>query len=87
MNRASILLRLGEVRRAEEASRDAMRRAQRLDDDKPAQPDHVVSYSIILNRLGRSDEAIERLTPASRELHAAGSGIWALRPTINWRAR
>ena len=41
-------------------------------------PDHAVSYSIILNRLGRSDESIERLTPASRELHAAGSRIWAL---------
>jgi eukaryotic-like serine/threonine-protein kinase len=78
MNRASILLRLGEVRRAEVASRDAMLRAQRLDEDKPSQPDQAVSYSIILNRLGRSDESIERLTPASRELHASGSQLWAL---------
>jgi eukaryotic-like serine/threonine-protein kinase len=78
MNHASILLRLGEVTRAQAASLDAMKRAQRLDDDKPSMPDHAVSYSIILNRLGRSDESIERLTPASRELHAAGSGLWAL---------
>ena len=78
INRASILLRLGEVRRAEAASLDAMLRAQRLDDDKPARPEHAVSYSIILNRLGRSDESIERLTAASRELHAAGNRYWAL---------
>ena len=44
----------------------------------PRMPDHAVSYSIILNRLGRSDESIERLTAASRELHAAGSRLWAL---------
>ena len=37
-----------------------------------------MSYSIILNRLGRSDESIERLTAASRELHAAGSRHSAL---------
>jgi eukaryotic-like serine/threonine-protein kinase len=78
MNRASILLRLGEVQRAEEASRDAMRRAQRLDADKPAQPDQVVSYGIILNRLGRTDESIARLTAASRELHSTNSGARAL---------
>jgi eukaryotic-like serine/threonine-protein kinase len=78
MNRASILLRLGEVQRAEAASRDAMLRAQRLDEDKPFQPDQAVSYSIILNRLGRSDESIARLTPASRELHSSGSRLWAL---------
>jgi serine/threonine protein kinase/tetratricopeptide (TPR) repeat protein len=78
MNHASILLRLGEVKQAETASLDAMLRAQRLHEDKPSMPDHAVSYSIILNRLGRSDESIEHLTPASRELHAAGSRMWAL---------
>jgi len=78
MNRASVLLRLGEVQRAEEASRDAMRRAQRLDEDKPTQPDQVVAYGTILNRLGRNEEAIARLTAASRELHASRSGARAL---------
>jgi serine/threonine-protein kinase len=77
MNRASILLRLGEVQRAEEASRDATLRAQRLA-DKPAQPDQAVPYGTILNRLDRSEESIKLLTAASRELHAAGSGARAL---------
>ena len=46
MNRASILLRLGEVKRAEAASLDAMLRAQRLDEDKPshARPCGVVQH-------------------------------------------
>jgi len=74
INRASVLLRLGEVQRAEEASRDAIRRAQKLDENKPAQPDQIVAYSVILNRLGRTDESIARLTEASRQLRAAGSG-------------
>jgi eukaryotic-like serine/threonine-protein kinase len=78
MNRASVLLRLGEVQRAEEASRDSMARSQRLYDDKPAQPDQVAAYGIILNRLGRSKEAIERLSAASRELHESGSEARAL---------
>jgi tetratricopeptide (TPR) repeat protein len=77
-NHASILLRLGEVRRAEAASRDAMLRAQRLDEEKPPWPDQAVSYSIILNRLDRSHEAVERLSAASRELHAAGGRLRAL---------
>jgi tetratricopeptide (TPR) repeat protein len=77
-NRASILLRLGEVRRAEAASLDARRRAQRLDEDKPLPPDQAVAYSTILNRLGRTEESIAHLTAASRELHAAGSGARAL---------
>ena len=53
-------------------------RAQRLDDGKPAQPDQVAAYGIILNRLGRSKEAIERLSAASRELHESGSEARAL---------
>jgi serine/threonine-protein kinase len=82
MNRASILMRLGEVQRAEEASRDAMRRAQRLE-DKPAQPDQAVPYGIILNRLDRSEESIKLLSAASRELHDAGSGARALQADNN----
>jgi eukaryotic-like serine/threonine-protein kinase len=78
MNHASILLRLGEVLRAEAASIDAMRRSQRLDDDKPTVPIYVVSYSIILNRLGKTDESIARLRTASRDLHAAGNASWAI---------
>jgi eukaryotic-like serine/threonine-protein kinase len=76
INRASILFRLGEVQRAEQAILDAMRRAQRLE-DKTAQPDRVVPYGIILNRLDRSGESIELLSAASRELHDAGSGARA----------
>jgi eukaryotic-like serine/threonine-protein kinase len=78
MNRASILLRVGEVRQAERTSVEAMRRAQSLDGNQPAMPALSVSYSIILNRLGRIDEAIRRLTAAGRELHAAANQTWAL---------
>ena len=59
-------------------SRAAIRRAQRLDEDKPTQPEQVVAYGTILNRLGRTEESIPRLTAASRELHASGSGARAL---------
>jgi eukaryotic-like serine/threonine-protein kinase len=83
MNRASVLLRLGEVQRAEQASLDAMRRAQRLDEDKPTHPDQVVAYSIILNRLGRTEESIARLTAASRQLHASSSAARALQADYN----
>ncbi len=49
-------------------------------------PDHAVSYSIILNRLGRSDESIERLT-AGEPRAACGRQSDAGRsaPTITWR--
>lgn len=78
VNRASILLRLGEIKRAEAEIVDAMSRAQRLSEGKPPNPVYVVSHSIILNRLGRNDEAITRLKSASRDLHAAGNTNWAL---------
>jgi eukaryotic-like serine/threonine-protein kinase len=78
MNGASILLRLGEVVSAEAASRDALRRSQRLNEDKPAMPAYVVSYCIILNRLGRTADSIPRLRQASRDLQAAGNTNWVL---------
>ncbi|MET0987049.1 MAG: serine/threonine-protein kinase, partial [Steroidobacteraceae bacterium] len=78
MNRASILLRLGEVKRAEAAGMDAMLRAQQLNEDKPSMPDQAVSYSIILNRLQRTDESVQRLRAARAQLHAAGNRLWAL---------
>jgi serine/threonine-protein kinase len=78
MNRASVLLRLGEVISAEAASLDAMRRSQRLNEDKPLMPAYVVSYCIILNRLGRTDDSIARLRQASRDLRAAGNQTWVL---------
>lgn len=78
MNRASTLLRLGEVQRAEEASRDAIQRARRLEEGKPAQPELLVPYGIILNRLHRIDEATDLLSTASRDLHATGNRTRAL---------
>jgi tetratricopeptide (TPR) repeat protein len=54
-----------------------------LDEDKPTQPDLVVAYSIILNRLGRTDESIARLTAASKQLHASNSGFRALQADYN----
>jgi serine/threonine protein kinase len=78
INRASILLRLGEVTRADAAMVDALNRAQRLSEGKPANPRYVVSHAIILNRLGKTDEAITRLEAAGRELRAAGNTTWVL---------
>jgi tetratricopeptide (TPR) repeat protein len=78
INRASVLLRLGEVTRAEAAIVDALNRAQRLSEGKPADARYVVSHAIILNRLGKSDEAIKRLEAAGRELRAAGNTTWVL---------
>jgi tetratricopeptide (TPR) repeat protein len=78
MNRASVLLRLGEVLSAEAASLDAMRRSQRLNEDKPLMPAYLVSYCIILNRLGKTADSIPRLQQASRDLAAAGNTIWVL---------
>jgi eukaryotic-like serine/threonine-protein kinase len=78
INRASVLLRLGEIKRAEAAIVDALSRAQRASEGKPVNPAHVVSHSIILNRLGKPHEAIARLEPASRALHEAGNANWAL---------
>jgi len=78
MNRASVLLRLGEVVQAEQASLDALQRSQRLNEDKPLMPAYVVSYCIILNRLNRTGESIPRLRQASRDLQAAGNTIWVL---------
>jgi tetratricopeptide (TPR) repeat protein len=83
INRASVLLRLGEVLRAEQAGLDAIHRAQKLDENKPAQPDQIVAYSVILNRLGRTEESIARLTAASRELRASGSGARVLQADYN----
>ncbi len=78
MNGASILLRLGEVLSAEAASADALRRSQRLNEDKPVMPAYVVSYCIILNRLARTADSIPRLRQASQELQAAGNTNWVL---------
>ncbi|HJY42553.1 MAG TPA: tetratricopeptide repeat protein, partial [Steroidobacteraceae bacterium] len=78
MNGASILLRLGEVLSAEAASVDALRRSQRLNEDKPVMPAYVVSYCIILNRLARTADSIPRLRQASLDLQAAGNTNWVL---------
>src|SRR5687767_12572540 len=64
MNRASLLMRLGEVSRAESAAAEAIRRLQRLRGGEPATPQQAVAYGITLNRLGRHDEARQLLTAA-----------------------
>ena len=78
MNRASVLMRLGEVNAAEAAAAESIRRAQRLRGSEPATPQQAIAYSITLNRLGRQDEARERLTAAREQARSLGGGFWLL---------
>ncbi|HKU13001.1 MAG TPA: protein kinase [Steroidobacteraceae bacterium] len=76
MNRASLLMRLGEVSAAEAAGAESIRRSQRLRGNEPATPQQAISYGITLNRLGRQDEALELLTAAREQAHTLGAGFW-----------
>ena len=76
VNRASLLYRLGEVRRAQDTGHEAMRRLQPLRDGQPAAPPLAVAYSITLNRLDRTDEALTLLTSAREQTHASGNEFW-----------
>jgi eukaryotic-like serine/threonine-protein kinase len=78
MNRASLLMRLGEVRAAEAAAAEAIRRSQRLRGSEPATPMQAVGYSITLNRLGRHEEARKLLTAAREQARTLGAEFWAL---------
>jgi tetratricopeptide (TPR) repeat protein len=77
-NRASILMRMGEIRQAESAGQEAIRRAERLRGDQPATPAQAVSYAITLLRLDRIEEATARLTAASEQAHGLGNDYWAV---------
>lgn len=77
-NRASLLLRLGEVTAAEAAGAEAIRRAQRLRGSQPATPQQAVAYSITLNRLGRQDEARKLLTAAREQARVLGAEFWTV---------
>jgi serine/threonine protein kinase/tetratricopeptide (TPR) repeat protein len=76
MNRASILMRLGEVSGAEAAAAEAIRRLQRMRGSEPATPQQAVAYSITLNRLGRQEEARELLLAAREQARTLGAGFW-----------
>jgi ATP/maltotriose-dependent transcriptional regulator MalT len=78
MNRASLLMRLGEVGSAEAAAGEATRRLQRLRGGQPATPQQAVAYSITLNRLGRHDEARKLLTAAREQAQALGADFWEI---------
>ena len=71
MNRASSLFRLGEIARAESAGREALRRTQQLHGNSQAA--NSLTYSLMLNRLGRAEEALDLLNVASQQLRAAGN--------------
>jgi tetratricopeptide (TPR) repeat protein len=75
-NRASLLYRLGEIRRAQEAGLDAMRRLQSLRDGQPVPPPLAVAYSITLNRLDRTGEALNLLTGAREQARTMGNEFW-----------
>lgn len=77
-NRASILMRMGEIRQAERAGQEAIQRAERLRGDQPATPAQAVAYSITLLRLERIDEAMALLAAASGQAHALGNDYWAV---------
>ena len=70
MNLASTLFRLGEIARAETVGREALRRTQQLHGN--SQGAISLAYSLTLNRLGRTEEALELLKVASQQLRAAG---------------
>jgi tetratricopeptide (TPR) repeat protein len=78
MNRASLLMRLGEVSAAEAAAAEAIRRAQRLRGSQPATPQQAVAYSIVLNRLGRHEEARTLLTAARDQARDLGAEYWVV---------
>jgi eukaryotic-like serine/threonine-protein kinase len=76
-NRASILFRLGEVRRSQGVGLEAMRRMEALRADRPATPQLAVAYSITLNRLGETGKAADLLSAAREQAHALGNEFWA----------
>ncbi len=78
MNRASLLMRLGEVSAAEAAAAEAIRRAQRLRGSQPATPQQAIAYGITLNRLGRQEEAHKLLTAAREQARELGGEFWEI---------
>jgi eukaryotic-like serine/threonine-protein kinase len=78
MNRASLLMRLGEVKGAEAAAAEAIRRLQRMRGSEPATPQQAVAYSITLNRLGRQEEARQLLRAAREQAQALGADFWGV---------
>jgi eukaryotic-like serine/threonine-protein kinase len=78
MNRASLLMRLGEVSAAEAAAAEAIRRSQRLRGNEPATPMQAIGYSITLNRLGRHREALQLLTTAREQARTLGAEYWGV---------
>jgi serine/threonine protein kinase len=78
MNRASILMRLGEVSGAEAAAVEATRRLQRMRGGEPATPQQAVAYSITLNRLGRQEEARKLLIAAREQAQILGADFWGI---------
>jgi eukaryotic-like serine/threonine-protein kinase len=76
-NRASLLYRLGEVRRAQAVGLEALRRAQALRSGQPALPAMPIAYSITLNRLGETRQATELLSGARDQAQALGNEFWS----------
>lgn len=76
VNQASLLSRIGEVRRAREVGFDALQRLRSLRSERPAAPAAAVSYGITLNRLEQSAEAIELLTMAREQARVLGNEVW-----------
>jgi tetratricopeptide (TPR) repeat protein len=75
-NRASILFRMGEVRRSQVVGLEAMRRMQALRGGQPATPQFAVVYSVTLNRLGQTGEATDLLSAAREQAHTLGNEYW-----------
>ena len=83
-NRATILFRMGEVRAAEAAGREALARAEQLRGDQPPAPAQVINYATTLLRLNRIEEATQRLTVAQAQAESLGSGFWATIANYQW---
>ncbi|HEU4747220.1 MAG TPA: protein kinase [Gemmatimonadaceae bacterium] len=83
VNRASLLYRLGEIRLAEATGREALSRLESASDAERATPIPAIRYAATLNRLDRTREALELLTPALEQTRAQGNEFWGAQARYN----
>jgi serine/threonine protein kinase/tetratricopeptide (TPR) repeat protein len=75
-NRASLLYRLGEVKRAQAVGLEALRRAQALRSGQRVAPQMAVAFSVTLNRLDQTGQAADLLASAREDAKALGNEFW-----------
>ena len=83
VNRASLLYRLGEIRRAEAVGREALRRLESVREGEPATPVPTIRYATTLNRLERTGESLNLLAAAREQTRAQGNEFWSAQASYN----